>query len=181
MKSTSHDLQRAFHIGPICASGKAISYAPTTSGKSPAPWIPWSASMSCEHVEDDATALRNIFNCLRPQGRAIVLVPEGPSIYGTLDRVLGHYRRYTEEELKGKMEEAGFHVERILQFNRITRPGWYWNGRILRSRRFSRPQLVVFRQIRMALAADRPQTAVVTPIHHCGGCTPIDPARRRWD
>ena len=93
-----------------------------------------------EHVEDDATALRNIFNCLRPQGRAIVLVPEGPSIYGTLDRVLGHYRRYTEEELKGKMEEAGFHVERILQFNRITRPGWYWNGRILRSRRFSRLQ-----------------------------------------
>lgn len=97
-----------------------------------------------EHVEDDATALRNIFNCLRPQGRAIVLVPEGPSIYGTLDRVLGHYRRYTEEELKGKMEEAGFHVERILQFNRITRPGWYWNGRILRSRRFSRPQLWCF-------------------------------------
>jgi glycosyltransferase involved in cell wall biosynthesis len=97
-----------------------------------------------EHVEDDATALRNIFNCLRPQGRAIVLVPEGPSIYGTLDRVLGHYRRYTEEELKAKMEAAGFHVERILRFNRITRPGWYWNGRILRRRTFSRPQLWFF-------------------------------------
>ena len=97
-----------------------------------------------EHVEDDATALRNIFNCLRPQGRAIVLVPEGPSIYGTLDRVLGHYRRYTEEELKAKMEAAGFHVERILQFNRITRPGWYWNGRVLRRRTFSRLQLWFF-------------------------------------
>jgi SAM-dependent methyltransferase len=97
-----------------------------------------------EHVEDDATALRNIFNCLRPQGRAIILVPEGPSIYGTLDRVLGHYRRYTEEELKAKMEDAGFQVERILQFNRITRPGWYWNGRILRRRTFSRLQLWFF-------------------------------------
>ncbi len=97
-----------------------------------------------EHVEDDVTALRNIFNCLRPQGRAIILVPEGPSLYGTLDRVLGHYRRYTEEELKAKMEDAGFQVERILQFNRITRPGWYWNGRILRRRTFSRLQLWFF-------------------------------------
>ena len=97
-----------------------------------------------EHIEDDAAALRNIFDCLRPQGRAIVLVPEGPSIYGTLDRVLGHYRRYTEEELKAKMEDAGFQVERILHFNRITRPGWYWNGRILRRRTFSRLQLWFF-------------------------------------
>src|SRR5205807_1173852 len=50
-----------------------------------------------EHVEDDRAALLNMFSVLRPGGKAIVLVPEGMSVYGTLDEVLGHHRRYSEE------------------------------------------------------------------------------------
>lgn len=97
-----------------------------------------------EHVADDAAGFRHIRQSLRTGGRAIILVPEGPSIYGTLDEVLGHHRRYTEVELKEKLETAGFFVERILHFNRITRPGWFVNGRILRHRTFSRIQLWLF-------------------------------------
>jgi 2-polyprenyl-3-methyl-5-hydroxy-6-metoxy-1,4-benzoquinol methylase len=97
-----------------------------------------------EHVEDDAAGLENIHRALAPGGRAIVLVPEGMSVYGELDRVLGHFRRYAKEELKGKMETAGFEVERVIEFNRVTRPGWWWNGRVLKRRRFSRIQLGVF-------------------------------------
>ena len=52
--------------------------------------------------------LRNILSVLRPGGRAIILVPHGQEIFGTLDVALGHYRRYSHEELKGKMEQAGF-------------------------------------------------------------------------
>ena len=97
-----------------------------------------------EHVEDDAAGLRNMFETLEPGGRAIVLVPEGMSVYGELDRVLGHFRRYSADELKAKARAAGFEVEHLLSFNRITRPGWYWNGRILKKRSFSRFQLAVF-------------------------------------
>lgn len=97
-----------------------------------------------EHVEDDAAGLRNMFETLEPGGRAIVLVPEGMSIYGELDRVLGHFRRYAEAELAEKAGAAGFEVERVMKFNRITRPGWYWNGRILKRRRFSHFQLAIF-------------------------------------
>ena len=97
-----------------------------------------------EHVEDDILALRNIYSALRKNGKAIILVPQGQSIYGTLDEVLEHYRRYSEEELRMKMEQAGFCVERILRFNRITRPGWYLNGRILKKTTFSRVQLFFF-------------------------------------
>ena len=32
-------------------------------------------------------------------GRAVILVPCGPGLYGTLDEVLGHFRRYTEKQL----------------------------------------------------------------------------------
>ena len=97
-----------------------------------------------EHVEDDLGALRNIFSALKPGGRAIVLVPQDQKAYGTLDEVLGHFRRYSEEQLRARMEEAGFEVERVLHFNRVTRPGWRFNGQVLRRRSFSRFQLAVF-------------------------------------
>lgn len=97
-----------------------------------------------EHIPDDGVGLRNIASALMPGGTAIVLVPQDQGIYGTLDEVLGHYRRYSEAELRERMEAAGFEVERVLQFNRVTRPGWYVNGRILKRRHFSRLQLWLF-------------------------------------
>ena len=113
-----------------------------------APWTGQVDTVVClnvvEHVEDDRQALRNIFGVLAPGGRAIILVPEGQGIYGELDRVLGHWRRYSAEELRIRMEEAGFELERLFGFNRVTRPGWWWNGRVLRRRTFSRVQLWAF-------------------------------------
>ena len=76
-----------------------------------------------EHVEDDLCGLRNIRNVLKPGGRAIILVPHGEEVFGTLDTALGHYRRYSHEELQKKMEQAGFRLEHMLEFNRISRPG----------------------------------------------------------
>jgi len=97
-----------------------------------------------EHVQDDLEGLRNIYSALQPGGRAIVLVPQDPSIYGTLDKVLGHHRRYTEEDLRKKMAAAGFQIETTTHFNRVTRPGWYVNGRILKREGFGRVQLLIF-------------------------------------
>lgn len=89
-----------------------------------------------EHLEDDVNALRNIRSSLRKDGRAIILVPNEPGLYGSLDRVLGHYRRYTRKQLQNVCERAGFRVEKVLKFNRIGAPGWWWNGRILKQTTF---------------------------------------------
>ena len=97
-----------------------------------------------EHAQDDRLALANISSALVKGGRAIVLVPQDQSIYGTLDKVLGHYRRYSEAELRQRMEEAGLRVVQVIHFNRITRPGWYLNGRVLKKQSFSRIQLWFF-------------------------------------
>jgi SAM-dependent methyltransferase len=85
-----------------------------------------------EHVGDDAMGLRNIFSILDHGGRAIVLVPEGMSVFGTIGEALGHFRRYSEEELKTKMEKTGFTVEQIVRFNRVSRPAWFVSGRIIK-------------------------------------------------
>jgi len=42
-----------------------------------------------EHIEDDLAGLRNIHSALCPGGRAIILVPQGQEIFGTLDAALG--------------------------------------------------------------------------------------------
>jgi len=97
-----------------------------------------------EHVDDDMRSLKHIRTALKDGGRAVILVPEGPGVYGTLDEVLGHFRRYTEAELRSKLEASGFVVERMLKFNRVTRPGWWFNGRLLKRRTFGRFQLAVF-------------------------------------
>jgi glycosyltransferase involved in cell wall biosynthesis/phospholipid N-methyltransferase len=94
-----------------------------------------------EHLEDDVGALRNIWKVLDDGGQAIVLVPCGPRLYGTLDEVLGHCRRYTENQLVDVSRQAGFHVDEIIRFNRPGVVGWWLNGKILRRRKFGLAQI----------------------------------------
>lgn len=94
-----------------------------------------------EHVQDDVGALRNVWNVLEAGGRAIVLVPCGPNLYGSLDEVLGHYRRYTEDQLIAVAQQAGFRVEKILKFNRPGVLAWWLNGRLLHRKTFGLGQI----------------------------------------
>jgi SAM-dependent methyltransferase len=100
-----------------------------------------------EHIKDDAGALRNMRAALKEDGRAIILVPEGQGIYCTLDKELGHWRRYSEEQLRDRMAEAGFVVEAMLRFNRSSRPAWWFNGKVLGRRNISRFQLKNFDRV----------------------------------
>jgi glycosyltransferase involved in cell wall biosynthesis len=97
-----------------------------------------------EHIEDDLGALRNFRAMLQNGGRVIILVPAGQSIYNSLDRELGHFRRYSEDQLRQRMTEAGFEMETVLRFNRSSLPGWWLNGTILKRRTISRLQLKTF-------------------------------------
>lgn len=85
-----------------------------------------------EHVEDDARSLRAILSLLKPGGRLVLLVPALPSIYGTLDRALGHYRRYGRGDLMRRFRDAGFRVPHTEYFNLGGIPGWWFTGRVLR-------------------------------------------------
>src|SRR5208282_2368457 len=89
-----------------------------------------------EHLANDVEALCNIRRSLDKNGRAIVLVPNGPRLFGSLDKVLGHYRRYTQEQLVQVCQDAGFSVEKVLKFNRFGTPGWWLNGRLLKKETF---------------------------------------------
>ena len=117
----------------------------------PADFAPFAGQMDTviclnvlEHIEDHHRALRNIHSVLMPGGRAIILVPQDQAIYGAMDEALGHVLRYSKEQLRSRAEEAGFIVERILDFNRASRPGWYVSGKVLKRRELSRLSLRLF-------------------------------------
>ncbi len=119
-----------------------------------------------EHIEDDLEALRNIRSLLGDGGRAVILVPSGQSIYNSLDEELGHFRRYSEDQLRERMTAAGFDVETILRFNRASRPGWWLNGTILKRRTISRLQLRNFDRLvwllrRVDAYLPWPQTSII--------------------
>jgi glycosyltransferase involved in cell wall biosynthesis len=97
-----------------------------------------------EHVRDPLVALRNMWSALAPGGRLVLYVPQGQGLYSSLDDALGHRCRYDPQMLIGELEKTGFAVDQWRHFNRASVPAWWWNGKVLRRRDFSRLQLKGF-------------------------------------
>lgn len=108
-----------------------------------------------EHIEDDLNTVATMRSLLVPGGRAIILVPALQSIYGELDRELGHYRRYSRARLRLLLERAGLHLEELLWFNRTGVFGWWFNGRVRRTRRIPLDQLRAFDRMVPLLRLER--------------------------
>jgi SAM-dependent methyltransferase len=60
-----------------------------------------------EHIDDDAAAMRGLAAKLRPGGRLFVYVPAFPVLYSSMDRKVGHLRRYRREGVAALVEGAG--------------------------------------------------------------------------
>ena len=97
-----------------------------------------------EHVSDDAAAISNISKVLEKGGMFILLAPAFQFLYGSIDRLVGHYRRYNKRELKGKLTEAGFNIKEIFYMNSVALFGWFLNNRILKRREESLKQVLFF-------------------------------------
>src|SRR5262249_49282053 len=54
-----------------------------------------------EHIKDDLTALRLAAERLDPGGALIVAVPSNPREWRWDDEMVGHYRRYTTQDMDG--------------------------------------------------------------------------------
>ena len=86
-----------------------------------------------EHIKDDQAALKNMQVVLRKGGKLMLLVPAFSRLYGTIDKVDHHYRRYDKKPALMKVEKAGFKVLKCFYMNLPGFFGWYYHGRILKA------------------------------------------------
>lgn len=61
-----------------------------------------------EHIEDDLGALKNLYNRMRPGGRIFLYVPAFQCLYSSMDKKVGHFRRYDRQGIKTALEFCGF-------------------------------------------------------------------------
>jgi SAM-dependent methyltransferase len=97
-----------------------------------------------EHIADERAALTNIARVLVPGGRLLLIVPALPVLFGSIDRVVGHHRRYLPGTLRRALETAGYRSERMQWLNLFGVLPWLVNNRILRRQQESAAQICVY-------------------------------------
>jgi SAM-dependent methyltransferase len=85
-----------------------------------------------EHVEDHQRFLEEARTAVVGGGSLLLFVPALPSIFGTLDTIFEHHRRYTKPSLRGVIEAAGWKVQRVSYMNFPGIAAWFMAGRILK-------------------------------------------------
>jgi SAM-dependent methyltransferase len=100
-----------------------------------------------EHIENDQVALHNMHAVLPDGGKVVLLVPAFESLYGPIDRNLGHYRRYSKKSLTAVAASAGFQPVKLRYMNSIGCVGWWLNAHVLKKTEQSELQIRVFDRV----------------------------------
>ncbi len=97
-----------------------------------------------EHIADDRGALCAMSSILAPGGAVVLLAPACQSLYGPIDRNLGHFRRYSRRSLAALAAAAGLHIEKLHYVNAIGLFGWWVNAHVFRREAQSARQIEIF-------------------------------------
>ena len=97
-----------------------------------------------EYLDDPGAVVESLRATLKRNGVLVVLVPQGPGLFGSIDRSLGHKRRYAAKEAMRLVESHGFDVEKTYSFNKAGAPPWWAYGKLFGSRHINKPVLKIF-------------------------------------
>jgi SAM-dependent methyltransferase len=75
-----------------------------------------------EHIDRDVDSLKVMRNLLAPEGKIIITVPAYMFLWSSFDEINEHKRRYTLTELKTKLIQTGFTIEKISYYNTLLFP-----------------------------------------------------------
>ncbi len=97
-----------------------------------------------EYVADPAVVIQAAAGVLKPGGALIILAPQSPALFGTLDQALGHRRRFSQGQLGALFEQHCFAVQNMRPLNRIGTVGWWLYGKLLHRKRINKVMLKIF-------------------------------------
>jgi len=75
-----------------------------------------------EHIDLDVESIEAMRALLVKGGKAVITVPAYMFLWSSFDEMNEHKRRYTRTELKAKLEQAGFTIEKISYYNTLLFP-----------------------------------------------------------
>lgn len=100
-----------------------------------------------EHIADDRHVLKQFAELLPAGGRLLLQVPHYPALYGSLDEVYGHFRRYSRRDLTRLLDAQGFEIRMLRNFNALGIPGWIWSAKLARTRRIDPRAMRLFNRL----------------------------------
>jgi len=97
-----------------------------------------------EHLADPARVLEELRGALKPNGALVILTPNIPALFGTLDRSLGHRRRFSRDIARQLVESAGYSMELAVSFNKVAAVPWWAYSRVIGAGSIGKPALKIF-------------------------------------
>jgi SAM-dependent methyltransferase len=109
-----------------------------------------------EHIADDREALRSFRDVLVHGGRLLLLVPAHPSLFGAVDEVVEHERRYQRDTLRALLGACELVADDVRYVNPLGALGWFASSRILRRKLLPERSLLLYdRLVPLLRAFDR--------------------------
>jgi SAM-dependent methyltransferase len=100
-----------------------------------------------EHIEDDIQELEIAKSVLKPDGKIFIFVPAMPSLYGSMDAISGHFRRYRQSELKAVIRAAGLQTRTIRYFDPIGVLPYWLSYRVLNRKTLGASSVALYDKI----------------------------------
>lgn len=115
-----------------------------------------------EHIDDDRGVLKQFHKALRPGGRVCLIIPAHVALYGPMDEMAGHFRRYSRPQFQERLVSAGYEVRRLSYINPLGALGWWVNAKVLKPKDLSAPS--VNRQILLYDRYVQPVSKLLNPL-----------------
>ncbi len=97
-----------------------------------------------EYLDSPERLIDSTRDAIKPGGSLVVLVPQSGGLFGSVDKTLGHKRRFDRRELTALLESHGFRVRRFQEINKIGTPAWWFFGRVMRHKSINKLTLKLF-------------------------------------
>ena len=72
-----------------------------------------------EHIENDSDAMNEVKRILKSGGKALIYVPAMQVLFSSMDRKVGHFRRYSKRDLASLADSSGLRIKSLVYVDSI--------------------------------------------------------------
>lgn len=66
-----------------------------------------------EHIDDDKNIVEEFYRILSPKGEVLLYLPAFECLFSSMDKLVGHYRRYTKKDVNRLFDADKWTIEKV--------------------------------------------------------------------